>query len=111
MLEKAWLRFEEVGKDDVCVEFDFTKNHQHHFEGFEVTHCYNANGDESIKILQEATGNYERIHIKFGNTVDDSLMGMDNIYKFIHNFRWKLVQASTSHWLWNMKWMKRRTAE
>lgn len=112
MLEKAWLRVNgKGGAGEVCVEFDFTQKHQHHFRGFEVTHCYNDSGDESIKILEEATGMYERIHIKTGNSVEDALMNLDNTYKFINHFQWKLVQVNTSHWIWNMKWMRKEVAE
>ena len=61
--------------------------------------------------MQKSTGLYERIYIKTGNSVDDSIMNVDNTYKFISEFRWKLVQASTSHWIWNMKWMRKEVAE
>ena len=111
MLEKAWLRFEESGKDEICVEFDFTKNHQYHCKGFEVTHCYNVNGDESIKLLMEATGEYEIIHIKTDNEIDSRDMNMDNLYKFFSNHcRWRLLQVNTSHWTWNLTWMRKEVA-
>ena len=112
MLEKAWLRFND-GVVKNCAEFDFTKNQQHHFRGFEVTHCYNVNGDESLKILKESTGEYEVINIKYDNEVDDTLLeDLNNSMKFFRNSyggftSWKVLQLETKHHVWNNGWFER----